>query len=139
MILKESNNLQFYMENLEKFKPGGTKIEVWRRLGGALGRLGSILGCLGKSGAVLGASWEYHEPSGRRPGVVLEASWSHLGDVLERLGPSWGVMWASWERLGSILRPIFKPKWIKFRYAILDVIFQMIFRGFRLQKSIPES
>ena len=106
---------------------------------GVLGRLGNILGCLGKSRAVLGASWEYHEPSGRRPGVVLEASWSRLGDVLERLGPSWGVMWASWERLGSILRPIFKPKWIKFKYAILDVIFQMIFRGFRLQKSIPES
>ena len=58
--------------------------------------------------------------------VVLEASWSRLEDVLERLGSSWGVMWASWERLGSILRPIFKPKWIKFRYAILDVIFQMI-------------
>ena len=75
-----------------------------------MGRLGSILGCLGKFRAVLGASGEYVEPSGKRLGVVLEASWSRLGDVLERLGPSWGVMWASWERLGSILRPIFKPK-----------------------------
>ena len=44
------------MENLEKFKPGGTKIEVWRRLGGVLGRLGSILGCLGRFRAVLMAS-----------------------------------------------------------------------------------
>ena len=68
--------------------------------------------------------------SGRRLGVVLEASWSRLGDVLERLGPSWGVMWASWERLGGILCLIFRPKWVKFRYAILDVILQLIFDGF---------
>ena len=104
-----------------------------------VGRFGSILGCLGKFRAVLRASRGCLEASGRRLGVVLEASWSRLGGILERLGPSWGVMWSSWERLGSILRPIFKPKWIKFKYAILDVIFQMIFRGFRLQKSIPES
>ena len=120
-------------------------MEVWRRLGGVLGRLGgvlgrlgSILGCLGKFRAVLRASWEYLEPSGKRPGVVLETSWSRLGDVLERLGPSWGVMWASWERLGGNLCPIFRPKWVEFRYAILDVIFQLIFDGFCLQKSIPE-
>ena len=105
---------------------------------GVLGRLGSILGCLGEFKAVLGASWEYLGPSGRRLGVVLEASWSRLGDVLERLGPSWGVMWASWERLGGILCLIFRPKWVEFRYAILDVILQLIFDGFCLQKSIPE-
>ena len=110
----------------------------WRRLGGVLGRLGSILGCLGRFRAVLRASWEYLEASGRRLGVVLEASWSRLGDVLERLGSSWGVMWASWERLGGILCLIFRPKWFKFRYAILDVILQLIFDGFCLQKSMPE-
>ena len=103
-----------------------------------LRRLGSILVCLGKFGPGLGASWEYLEPSGRRLGVVLEASWSRLGDVLERLGSSWGVMWASWERLGGILCLIFRPKWIKFRYAILDVIVQLIFNRFCLQKSMPE-
>ena len=86
------------------------EMEVWRRLGGVLEaswgvlrRLGSILGCLGRFRAVLRASWEYLEASGRRLGVVFEASWSPLGDVLERLGSSWGVMWASWERLGSVL------------------------------------
>ena len=78
-----------------------------------MGRFGSISGCLGESRAVSGASWGYLESSGRRLGVVLEASWSRLGDVLERLGPSWGVMWASWERLGSILYSIFRPKWIE--------------------------
>ena len=68
----------------------------------------------------------------------MEASWSRLGDVLERLGPSWGDMWASWERLGGILCLIFRPKWVKFRYAILDVILQLIFDGFCLQNSMPE-
>ena len=58
-------------------------------------------------------------------------------DVLERLGSSWGVMWASWERLGGILCLIFKPKWFKFRYAILDIILQLILDGFCLQKSMP--
>ena len=105
---------------------------------GVLGRLGSILGCLGEFRAVLGASWEYLGPSGRRLGVVLEASWSRLGGVLGRLGPSWGVMWASWERLGGILCPIFSPKGVKFRHAILDAIFQLIFGGFCFRKSIPE-
>ena len=128
--------------NIDQKSP---EIEVWRRLGGVLetswgvlGRLGSILGCLGRFRAVLRASWEYLEASGRRLGVVLEASWSRLGDVLERLGPSWGVMWASWERLGGILCLIFMPKWVKIRYAILDVILQLIFDGFCLQKSMPE-
>ena len=105
---------------------------------GVLGRLGSILGCLGEFRAVLGASWDYLGPSGRRLGVVLEASWSRLEDVLERLGSSWGVMWASWERLGGILCPIFRPKWFKFRYAILDIILQWIFDELCLQKSMPE-
>ena len=104
---------------------------------GVLGRLGSILGCVVNFKTVLGASWEYLEPSGRHLGVVLEASWSRLGDVLERLGSSWGVMWASWERRGGILFLIFRPKWVKFRYAILDVIMQLIFDGFCLQKSMP--
>ena len=103
-----------------------------------LGRHCSILGCLGEFRAVLGASWEYLGPSGRRLGIVLEASWSRLEDVLERLGSSWGVMWASWERLGGILCLIFKPKWVKFRHAILDVILQLILDGFCLQKSMPE-
>ena len=118
-----------------------SKIEVWRHLGGVLetswgvlGRLGSILGCLERFRVVLRASWEYLEASGRRLGVVLEASWSRLGDVLERLGSSW----ASWERLGGILCLIFRPKWVKFRYAILDVILQLIFDGFCLQNSMPE-
>ena len=53
---------------------------------GVLGRLGSIFGCLGEFRAVRGASWEYLGPSGRRLGVVLEASWSRLGGVL---GASW--------------------------------------------------
>ena len=71
---------------IQKVRPGGAKIEVWRRLGGVLGRLGSILGCLGELKAVLGASWECLGPSGRRLGVVLEASWGrHVGV----LGPSW--------------------------------------------------
>ena len=66
---------------------------------GILGRLGSILGCLSEFRAVLGASWEYFGPSGKRLGVVLEASWIRLGDVLGRRGPSW----TSRGRLGSIL------------------------------------
>ena len=103
-----------------------------------MGRLGSILGCLGRFRAVLMAFWEYLEASGRRLGIVLEASWSRLEDVLERLGSSWGVMWASWERFGGILCLIFKPKWVKFRHAILDVILQLILDGFCLQKSMPE-
>ena len=89
---------------------------------GVLGRLGSILGCLGEFRAVLMALCGYLGPSGRRLGVVLEASWSRLEDVLERLGSSWGVMWASWERLGGILCLIFKPKWFKFRYAIKSML-----------------
>ena len=97
--------------NIDQKSP---EIEVWRRLGG-----------------VLEASW-------RRLGVVLEASWSRLGDVLERLGSSWGVMWAFWERLGGILCLIFRPKWVKFRYAILDIILQLTFDGFCFQKSMPE-
>ena len=67
---------------------------------GVLGRLGSILRCLGEFRAVLGASWEYLWTSGRRLGVILEASWNRLGGV------SWGVLGrlgASWERLGSAL------------------------------------
>ena len=106
---------------------------------GVLGRLGSILGCLGEFRAVLGTSWEYLGPSGRRLGVVLEASWRRLGDVLGRLGPSWGAMWASWEHLGGILCPIVSPKAVRFRYAILNTIFQLIFGELWLQKSIPES
>ena len=51
----------------------------------------------------MGASWEYLGPSGKRLGLVLEASWSRLEGVLGRLGPSWGVMWvvlgASWRYL----------------------------------------
>ena len=123
------------IKNRPKSRSGGVLEASW----GVLGRLGSILGCLGRFRAVLRASWEYLEASGRRLGVVLEASWSRLGDVLERLGPSWVVMWPSWERLGGILCLIFRPKWVKFRYAILDVILQVIFDRFCLQKSMPES
>ena len=68
-----------------------------------MGRLGNILRCVGEFIAVLGASWEYLGSSGRRLGVVLEASWSRLGGVLGRLGPSWGVMCASLARPGDIL------------------------------------
>ena len=106
---------------------------------GVLGCLGRIFGCRGEFRAVLGASWEYLGPSGRRFEIFLEASWGRLGGVLGRLGPSWGVMWASWERLGGILCPIFSPKRVRFRHAILDASFHLIFGGFCLQKSIPES
>ena len=106
---------------------------------GVLGRLGSILGCLGEFRAVLEASWEYLGPSGRGLGIVLEASWSRLGGVLGRLGPSWGLMRKSWGRLEGILCPIFSPQGAKFRHAILDAIFQLIFGGFCFRKSIPES
>ena len=116
-IKTQSKINQKWIKNRSKIARNRGLEASWRRLGGVLGRL---------------------EASGRRLGVVLEASWSRLGDVLERLGLSWGVMWASWERLGGILCLIFKPKWIEFRYAILDVIFQSIFYGFRLQKSMPE-
>ena len=64
---------------------------------GVLGRLGSIFGCLGEFRAVRGASWEYLGPSGRRLGIVLEASWSRLGGVLGRLGASCG-------NLGGVLK-----------------------------------
>ena len=109
------------MKNGPNIDQTSFRIEVWRRLGGVLetswgvlGRLGSILGCLGRFRAVLRAFWGCLEASGKRLGVVLEAYWSRLGDVLERLGSSWGVMWASWERLGGILCLIFRPKWAKF-------------------------
>ena len=133
-IPNQSKMYQKSIKHRPKSRSGGVLEASW----GVLGRLGSILGCLGRFRAVLRASWEYLEASGRRLGVVLEASWSRLGDVLERLGSSWGVMWASWERLGGILCLIFRPKWVKFRYAILDVILQLIFDGFCLQKSMPE-
>ena len=68
----------------------------------------------------------------------MEASWNRLGGVLGRLGPPWGVMWASWERLGGILCLIFRPTWLKFRYAILDITLQWIFDELCLQKSMPE-
>ena len=67
----------------------------------------------------------------------MEASWSRLGDVLERLGSLGrhvGVLGASWKYLVSD----FQAKEVKFRYAILDVILQLIFDGFGLQKSMPE-
>ena len=105
---------------------------------GVLGRIGSIFGCLGEFRAVRGASWEYLGPSGRRLGVVLEASWTRLGSVWERRGPSWGVMWASWERFGGILCLISNSKDVTFRHAILDTILQIIFIRFYLRKSIPE-
>ena len=60
------------MKNLQKFKPGGTKIEVWRRLGGVLGRLGRVLGRLGR---LLGAL-----------GWLLGRSWDALGTLLARFG-----------------------------------------------------
>ena len=92
--------------NGPKIDQKSPNIEVWRRLGGVLeaswgvlGRLGSILGCLGKFRAVLRASWEYLEPSGKRPG----SSWRRPGDVL---GTSWSVLGplgASCGRLGSVL------------------------------------
>ena len=66
---------------------------------GVLRRLGSILGCLGEFRAVLGASWEYLGPSGRRLGVVLEASWSRLGASWGVLGRHVGVLGASWRYL----------------------------------------
>ena len=100
---------------------------------------GGLLERLRLSWRPLGASW-------RRLGAFwndLEACWERLGGVLEpswgRLGASWGVMWASWERLGGILCPIFSPKGVKLKHAILDAIFQLIFCGFCLRKSIPES
>ena len=80
---------------------------------GVLGRLGSIFGCLGEFRAVRGASWEYIGPSGRRLGIVLEASWSRLGDVLGRLGPSWAVLGRHVSVLGaswSYLVPDFQSK-----------------------------
>ena len=53
---------------------------------GVFGRLGSILGCVGNFRAVLGASWEYLEPSGRRLGIVLEVRWGRFGASCGRLG-----------------------------------------------------
>ena len=68
---------------------------------GVLGRLGSILGCREEFRAVLGASWEYLGPSGRRLGVVLEASLTRLGGFWAVLGRHVGVLGASWRYLVS--------------------------------------
>ena len=125
----------FTCKNLQNFRPGGTRIEVRKRLGGAHGRLEAsweILGCLGRFSAVLGASWKYFRQSEKRLGFVFVAFWSRLGGVLGCLGASCG-------RLGGILCLIFSPKEVKFRHAILDTIFQLIFGGFCVRKSIPES
>ena len=75
----------------------------------------------------IGGLWERLGVPLERLGSVSGRHWSRLGGVLGRLGPPWGVMWASWERLGGILCPIFSPKGVNFRHAILDAIFQMIF------------
>ena len=112
----------------------------WRRLGASWGVLEASWGVLGS----LEPSWGRFGGILGRLGGVLGSSWRRPGAVLERLGSSWGVMWASWERLGGILRRrlIFRSKsrskWVKFRYAILDVILQLILDGFCLQKSMPE-
>ena len=122
------------IKNRPKSRFGGVLEASWRRLGASWGVLEAFLGVLGglepswgrlegilkRLGGVLGSSW-------RRPGTVLGTSWSVLGP----LGASCG-------RLGGILCLIFTPKWVKFRYAILDVILQLIFDGFCLQKSMPE-
>ena len=133
-IQNQSNMDWKSIKNRPKSRSGG----VLEASCGLLGRLGSILGCLGRFRAVLRASWEYLEASGKHLWVFLEPSWRRLGDVYGRLGSSWGVMGASWERLGGILCLIIRPKWVTFRYAILDVMLQLIFDGFCLQKSMPE-
>ena len=95
---------------------------------GILGHLGAILG---PSWGQLGPPWSHLEPSWTHPGRVLghpepsgaisgpswaligclgasccqtEPSWSSLGAILRRLGPSWGRLGATWVRLGAILR-----------------------------------
>ena len=72
-----------------KSRSGGILEASW-------GVLEAFWGVLGSLEPSWGASWEYLEPSGRRLGVVLEASWSRVGGVLKRLGASCG-------RLGSVL------------------------------------
>ena len=91
-IQNQSKTDQKSINNRPKSRSGGILEASW----GVLGRLGSILGCLGRFRAVLMESWEYLEASRRRLGVVLEASWSRLEDVLDRLGASCG-------RFGSVL------------------------------------
>ena len=83
-------------------------------------------------GGVKGASRVVWEASWDRLGGVLEPSWGRLGDVLERLGASCG-------HLGSVLEV--SCVWFsgQSRYAILDVIFELIFGGYCSQKSIPDS
>ena len=71
----------------------------------------------------MGSSW-------RRPGAVLGASWGVLG----RLGASCG-------RLGSVLEVscarFSVQKGVKFRHAILEAIFQLIFGGFASENRFP--
>ena len=125
---------QTSIKNRPKSRSGGILEASWRRLGASWGVLEAFWDVLGglepswgrlesilkRLEGVLGSSW-------RRPGAVLAKSWSVLGP----LGASCG-------RLGGILCLIFRPKWIEFRYAILDVIVQLIFNGFCFQTSMPE-
>ena len=113
--------------------PGEVLKGSGRFLGGSWlqeGLLGDREASWASLGGVLGVSWAVLEASRGRLGGVLESSWG-------RFGPSWGVMWASWGRFGGILCLKFSLKGVRFRHAILDAIFQLIFDGFCLRKSIP--
>ena len=102
------NVLETFWGDLRSLEPS------WERLGSILGRLGGVLG----------SSW-------RRPGAVLGAAWG----VLDRLGASCGC-------LGGVLEVSCArfsiQKRIKFRHAMLDAIYHLIFGGSCFRKSIPE-
>ena len=76
--------------------------------------------CFGEFRVVSMAFCGYLGPSGRRLGVVLEASWGRLGPSWERLGgvlgASWCVLGASWRRLGGGLG----ASWVSWRALVLD-------------------
>ena len=92
----------FTCKHLQQFRPGGTKIEVWRRLGGFLGRFVGVLGLLGSS---CGSRGVCRERLGRilgRFGGVQKAFWGVLGVSCMRLRVSWGLLDPSCGHLGNV-------------------------------------
>ena len=148
MILQRSTKNNFTCTNLQKLRPGGTKIEVWRRFGGVHRRLGASWKHFGESwrnlsllGGVLGVSWAVLEPSWNHLEGVQGTSSGRLGPswaVLGRhMGPSWAVIWKSWSRLLGILCPIFNPKGVRLRHAILMSFFNWFLKDFASKNLSP--
>ena len=76
-------------------------MELWRSLGGVLGKFWGVLGSLGASWVCLRRDVNASGTAIRRLGDVLEPSW-------EVLGGSWDVLGRLWKLPGTILEAFLK-------------------------------